>query len=518
MNLLFVTQSDSLKVFDAVASKIGELTEVNRVGFTLADSWAYHLWLKKHPDFEGRGHLLLKEWHVTARRHGKPDLEKLRRYEEMLGQPGLFGAIVCDRRLYMGPNCTFSQDYRRRFTDDQLLCMLEAGLEAVEKLFDELKPDLVVGFVFNTILDHLVYLFAKARGVHYYDIRPAKIGNRMFVDATANDPGPLLAGAYHELDEQRDEALFAEADTLIARARAPAAKYEGVVKASAAPAQGAAGLRRGLRGIVAFIRRWREFRASEAARDNHVPGLVKPLLYKALINPQRARLTDRWLRPGYVTPASLTGRRWAFFPLHTEPEVSLSVYSRPLTDQLPVVRAYALSLPADMLLVVKEHPWMVGKRSFASYRAYLNIPRVVFAAPELSARQLVEGCTMVTALTSSVAFEAAILGKPAMTVANAGFNLLPPTMLRNCRDLTRLQAEIPQFLATHAHDEAALRRYVAATLRASVGVNFYSGLLGRSGVHSDGTSGFERDIGVLANHLLDLARRPLPSGQGAASW
>ena len=126
---------------------------------------------------------------------------------------------------------------------------------------------------------------------------------------------------------------------------------------------------------------------------------------------------------------------------------------------------------------------------------------------------------MVTALTSSVAFEAAILRKPAMTVGNAGFNLLPATMLRNCRDLTRLQAEIPEFLATHAHDEATLRRYVAAALRASVGVNFYSGLLGRSGVHSDAVSDFDRDIGILTEHLLGLARRPQTgTPAGMAPW
>ena len=103
---------------------------------------AYSRWLAGHPGFEQEGHDLLKEWEVTARPLGKPDLARLARYEMALGgDAGLFGAIVADRRLFMGPDCAFTQDYRRRFTDDELLFILQRGIERVEALFDRLKPD-----------------------------------------------------------------------------------------------------------------------------------------------------------------------------------------------------------------------------------------------------------------------------------------------------------------------------------------------------------------------------------------
>jgi hypothetical protein len=41
--------------------------------------------------------------------------------------------------------------------------------------------------------------------------------------------------------------------------------------------------------------------------------------------------------------------------------------SCPLLNQLEAIRAIALSLPADMALVVKEHPGMVGKRRIGYY-------------------------------------------------------------------------------------------------------------------------------------------------------
>src|SRR5687767_11860689 len=98
MRILFTTQSQSLKMFDALNSALQNKCGVERAGFIIADSWAYREWLAESPDFESRGHLLLKEWHVTSRKDQKPDLQKLARYEsELGGEAGLFGALVADR-------------------------------------------------------------------------------------------------------------------------------------------------------------------------------------------------------------------------------------------------------------------------------------------------------------------------------------------------------------------------------------------------------------------------------------
>ena len=62
----------------------------------------------------------------------------------------------------MGFDCTYSQDYGRRFTDDELLSILGVAIDKVEMVFDKVKPDLVVGFICVTMFDYLVYLFARA--------------------------------------------------------------------------------------------------------------------------------------------------------------------------------------------------------------------------------------------------------------------------------------------------------------------------------------------------------------------
>jgi hypothetical protein len=510
LNLLFTTQSASLDMFEALRAALAERLPLGRCGFTIADSAYYLRWSREHSGFERAGHALLKEWDVTAVRAGPPDRALLARYEETLGRPGLFGAIVADRRLIMGPDCTYRQDYRRRFSDDELLRILQEAVVAVDRLFDEVRPDAVVGFICVTILEHLVHLFARARGVPVLNLRPTRIGNRVMYGSTLTDPAPELVAAYERIRRSGSPRLD-EARAHIASVRVRHGKYEGVVAPSAAPAQKAAVRGNPLGAALRLWRAHREYRASIAARDNHVPGILRPLLFKAVLNPLRARRVRSELGPRYVRPGDLAGVRFAFLPLHTEPEVSLLVYSRPWLNQIEAVRAFAHALPADMMLVVKEHPWMVGKRSLGAYRKLLEIPRVLLAPPETDARAWIEASSLIATISSSVALEAAMLGRPAVSLGHGPFNLLPPGMVRRCADPHLLPETIAAALAEHRPDEAALEAYVAAILEISVGVNLYSNLLGRQGAHADEARAFDADIALLADYTAERLRQHLPA-------
>lgn len=517
MNVLFATQSQSLNLFADVADAMRAQGALQRAGFTVADRQYFDRWSAANPGFESAQNLLLKEWKLTSTRADAPDWALLRRYEDELGGPGLFGAIVGDRRLLMGPGCTYTQDYRRRFSDDELWSILQASTVAVDRMFTQLKPDLVVTFVCVTILDYLVHLFALARGIRTLNLRPAKLGNNMLAVSTLRDPAPEIATAYARALTGGSPRL-AEARERIMAFRQASARYEGVVPPSARPARPVR-LWRGPAGGMRFLRSCWRYRRSGAAEDNHSPGLLRPLLFGTVVNPLRARRTERRFRTRYVTVDALRDKRYAFYPLHTEPEVSLMVYGRPYLNQIEVVRAVALSLPADMVLVVKEHPWMVGKRSVSALEKLLAIPRVRLAAPESEARALVEQAALVTVLTSSVGQEAALLGRPVLTLGPCPFNLLPETMVRRVVDLTVLPETIRELLAAHRADEQALEAYVAALLDCSVGVNFYTGLLGRTDAHADHSADRDADVAKLSDFLLQqagIAPSAVPSN--AARW
>lgn len=521
MRVLFCTQSESLQLFDALRSALAASGPIERCAFTVADSMAYGRWLAARPAFESEGHLLLKEWEVTAARDGKPDLAKLAEYERQLGgEAGLFGAIVADRRLFMGPDCTYSQDYRRRFTDDELLCILQRGLEAMERLFDTLQPQVMVSFICVTMLDYLAYLFARARGVRVLNLRPTRIGDRVSFSGLLNDPAPEFAASFHRILASGESEHMDLARAYIKRVREEHGRYEGVVRPSDRPVMKANTARfRRLGGIVSAVRNYVAYRRSIAATDNHVPDPLRTLWFTAVRNPRRAKAARRLLAPGYVTAAQLGGLRYAFFPLHTEPEVSLLVYGRPYVNQIEIIRMLAMSLPVDMVLVVKEHPWMVGKRSLAAYEKMLNIPRVRLADPGMEARTLIGSADLVAVVTGSVALEAAMLGKPVITFGDCPYNLLPASMVRRCDDPRRLQSIVRESLRGTAGDDRALEAYVAAVYDTSASINLYSVLLGKKNVHMERAGAYAEEIDKLAGYVRQVLTAPAPaSAPGAAAW
>jgi hypothetical protein len=64
--------------------------------------------------------------------------------------------------------------------------------------------------------------------------------------------------------------------------------------------------------------------------------------------------------------------------MQTEHEVSLLCYSKPYLNQIEIIKQVKLSLPIGYVLLIKEHPWSVGKRKLSYYKKNLNITRVYF--------------------------------------------------------------------------------------------------------------------------------------------
>jgi len=523
MNILYCTQSSSLRLFHSVNSALDSNDiSVESVGFTIADSYNYEQWLNDNSSFEKGGYHILKEWEVTDKRNAKPDLDKLAAYEKELGgEAGLFGAIVADRRMFMGPDCTYSQDYRRRFSDDELLCILQHGLEEMERLFNELKPDVLVSFISVTMLDYLAYLFAKARGVRIFNLRPTRIGDRVSFSNMLNDPSPELSAAYFKLEQGSDSKYKQDAKDYIKRVKEKHGRYEGVIKPSDKPALKVNTSQfMKLGGVLRLVGNYIRYRRSISAKDNHVADPLRNIIFNLWKNPRRAKKANSLLKDEYISGKALKKLRYVFYPLHTEPEVSLLVYGRPYVNQIEVIRMLAMSLPIDTVLLIKEHPWMVGKRSLASYKKLLNIPRVMIADPKQDARILIQESDMIAVITGSVALEAALIGKPVLTLGDCPYNLLPDSMIRRCDDPRRLQSIIRELLEEYNYDDVALENYVAGVMETSVGVNLYSVLLEKKNVYIERGSTYNDEIEKLANYLHLLINDGLESlnTEYSAKW
>lgn len=508
MRALFFTQSSSLALFHDLMQRLREPLGLEQAGFFVADRRYYQQFQRRNPAFEG-GHPVLKEWEIVQRaRAGRPDLGRLRAYERELGDPTLWGSLVADRRVYLGPLCTVRQDYRLRFDHERMLRILEEGLVAVERLFDTVKPDVVFSFICVTFGDYLAYLFARARGIPLLNLRPTRIENYVTFAPTVFEPAEHIRAAYErELERREEDEWTREARRFVASARADGARYEGVIPVSR-QAPKVKALREGLGPrALQFARDLYGFQFGALGKDNHLVHPLSVALHRRVYNPLRAAAVNRRFGPAYVTGERLPALDYVFFPLHTEPEISLLVQSRPYLNQIEVIRNLSHNLPVGQTLLVKEHPASIGKRPPGYYAKLLQIPNVRLADPGLGSKQLIEHAAAVANIAGSIGFEALLRGKPAITFGRTPYEMLPDTMVRRITSLESLGAELQALLAVHRYDEHALVSYVAATMRNSARVNLYSGLLGREGVYVPPTDSEAQDGESLAQLALRTLAR-----------
>ena len=509
MRILFSTQSESLRLFYYLFQELKESDDAQKAGFLISDSVFYNKWLLEKPTFEKEKHFLIKEWEIVSKPFEQPDLKTLGNYErEIGGKPGLFGAIVADRRLFLGKNCSFTQDYDRRFSDSEMLCILQRSLGKIEKIFNELNPDLVVNFICVTLFDYLVYLFAKSRGVRFLNLRSTRIFDKIALYSTINDPSPELEDIYLKLYKQNESSFHNDAKKYLSTVREKYCIYEGCIKSEGKPILRNQKidfnyLKKGFKKLIQLL----PSNSVTLIKDNSVPHPLRRFYNNRFKTPLRAKKCEIYLKKIYLDENQLKNTNYAFFPLHTEPECSLLVYGRPFLNQIELIRMIALNLPVDMVLLIKEHPWMVGKRSLSAYKKILNIPRVKIVNPAINSRILVKESSLVTVITGTIALEAVILGKPVITFGDIPYNVLPYKMIQRCTDLRHLNSMIRNILQTYEIDLKALEAYVCAVFETSISANLYSVLLNKEDVHFENKSDFKDEIKNIANYLKKLLKK-----------
>ena len=516
MNLIGLCQGANVRVFAHLLKRLRDELPVDGVGVFVAD--AHHM--RRSPEAETlrRDPAIdwLEEWKSLAAGLARtPDLALIRRYENELGPPSLWASLLADRRLFFGRYCKFRQDYRPRYSERQMLGALTEALIRVERLFEDVRPDLVLGFAPVTLHEYVVLRLADARGIPFLLLRATKIDNYVSLD-------DRLFGLSRHVEARLDTALddpaaAGVAEAYVTRTRDHGSVYEGMHR----PAHARRALRpaRALRALAAAAKHEVLRLADPVVRhDPHNPGYLVPALLERLVQPWRAHRLRRLVRArGHAASgracAALDGREFCLFPLHFEPEIALQIFGRPLQNQIEVARILALALPAGMKLVVKEHPRAAGFRPLGYYRRLLDIPNVLIAAPELPSQRLVREAAIVVVISGNVGLEAASAGKPVVVLGETAYAALPSHMVRTCHDLHDLSADIRSLLSSFRWDGVALKRFLAAVAAGAVPVDLYSVLLGKPGRFRSREAGFEADMRRLARYAVDRVRTVLKTGE-----
>lgn len=113
------------------------------------------------------------------------------------------------------------------------------------------------------------------------------------------------------------------------------------------------------------------------------------------------------------------------YPVHYEPEASVSVWAKFYIDQINFIRNIAFQIPLNSHLYVKDHKSSRGLLSDSFYKEIKLIPQVKFISPDVDSKKLVLKSNGVITLTSTLGFESLAMRKRVYVFGDVFFEQHP---------------------------------------------------------------------------------------------
>ena len=127
-------------------------------------------------------------------------------------------------------------------------------------------------------------------------------------------------------------------------------------------------------------------------------------------------------------------KKYVYFPLHLQPELTTSTLGGRYSDQLLALEMLSSMIPDDWLIYVKENPKQLGlcRGSFFFMRLE-KIKKAVYISKSFDTFALTESAQFVATITGSVGWEAISSGKQTVVFGQAWYNSLPGVIKYNHR-------------------------------------------------------------------------------------
>jgi hypothetical protein len=313
-----------------------------------------------------------------------------------------------------------------------------AHFRALERVFDDVEPELVLPEVGNETIRVAAHLIALARGIPVLFILHTIFPNplRVYVNTLHAPIAPI--GELRDLTAAEAEEVEAFRRSFTATAR-PIREYRRV------PVEA-----RRAKIFAGHVRR----KLTED-RDNDY-------LRPARLLGQNA---SEWLRARAARPfydQVEVSRPFVYFPLHVTDDYKIRRIVPHCEDQASLVEQVADALPQGYDVVLKEHPMSLGRNSIRLLRRLRQRPNVRLVAPYTSSHDLIRDAAGVAVISSTVGLEALLYDKPVLTLGQpyySGFGVtLDAGSLAEIRDL------VPELLRFRP-DPERVRRFLHLCMR-----------------------------------------------------
>ncbi len=442
-----------------------------RHGFTDFCGYVYqrqgYAYLKGQKDINYSTLLLDADIHASYKDE-KLDPEYLKKLEDEYGLPSIWPSLQLDRVLMHGQLVHEYPHDRLDYTHEELMRLLQVHAKAVIGMLEKEKPDVVFASVVGAVGGWLLYHVAKKKGIRTIIVHPALIPNRWLLSEDYRTFSFVDDLVKNHADELRASSSFAWAKEYLKNFREAPRPYYSAADPRVQPVTRAQQLKflnpensfKWLRTFSDSVKRY------YADGERHDYDCVSPWNY--LADTLRRKLRNvRGNEDLYDEP--VTGERYAFYPLHMEPEIAILLHAPSYTNQIELIHHAARSLPLRHKLYVKEHPLMAEFRPRGFYEELKKNPNVRLIRPNKTSFELIRNAELIFTITGSGAWEGALLGTPSISFGHWFYNTLP--CIRYCDNYERLPELVKEQLENPNMDEDRILLQLAAMYQDSAEVD-----------------------------------------------
>lgn len=418
--------------------------------------------------------LLLEEDIYARYKNEKIDYDFLRIFKKEYGVPNLWPYINLDRVLMYNQLVRAYPADSSKYSHEDLIKIFQVTAKAVINFLEEEKPDFIFFQIVGNLGSYLLYEVAKKKGISTYFVYEPRTGNTQtisksyakhsYIDNTIkyikeNKNDPKVEEKVREAKEFLEE--FQDKPFYYLRNSEAISKYTQNV-ASRIYHFKFLKLKNIWISIHWFFKSYFDYFLNKN-NDKNDYSTIKPwweawdkLVRKLrILRGYKDLYDDVDLKEDY-----------AYFALHFEPE-SLFPFTAPFyTDQQWVIAQTAKSLPLHYKLYVKDHPQMYGNRPRSYYKKLKKIPNVKLIKPSYSSLELIQDSKIVTTITGTAAWEAALLKKPVIVFGEVFYSQL--STIKVCNNITKLPFIINDQLENFTYNENELVDFLSGLFMESV--------------------------------------------------
>ena len=377
----------------------------------------------------------------------KPDIEYLKNFEEKY-KINLW-QLAFNERIFYG-----FFDFHK-FSNDEILYIVEKICRFYEKILDEIEPDY---FITKLTTFHHLELFRRmciSKGVKVLMLSNPKIPKKIIIseDDTKIDYENSLdkySPKHFSFEEVRD---FYNHLSSNAKAKELVQKFW--------KNHGSSSI---LKTITIFILFLLSKSKNEKTNYNYYGMSKWNILKKFLILRIKKKIRENFINKYFLTeiPQNIN---YVFFPLSVVLERHILIGAPYSINQIELVKNIAKSLPVNYNLVIKEHPAQSSRewRTISEYKDLLKVPNTIVMHPSSNDEILIKNSSLIITTAGSIGFQSSLYGKPCLVFGDVIYSYLPsvkkimsletlPQLIRDSLKIKPIPEDVSKYLQMLDHN------------------------------------------------------------------